>query len=129
MQFTMSEFTLQAMKNVSSYCEPVPMDSEDPLFIMYASGTTGDPTGIIHTQAGYLLYAAMTHKVKFKIHVHLAFSCKVHKPLLYFMCICTACVQLQRRRGVCQCVCPGVDHRPHVRCVWSSVQCCHNCAV
>ena len=52
------------MQEVSSTCEPVAMDSEDPLFIMYTSGTTGAPTGIIHTQAGYLLHAAMTHKVR-----------------------------------------------------------------
>ena len=51
------------MEGVASSCETVAMDSEDPLFIMYTSGTTGVPTGIIHTQAGYLLYAAMTHKV------------------------------------------------------------------
>ena len=48
------------------------MDSEDPLFIMYTSGTTGDPAGIIHSQAGYLLYAAMTHKVAI---VFLNFTC------------------------------------------------------
>ena len=54
---------IQAIEGVASSCEAVAMDSEDPLFIMYTSGTTGDPTGIIHTQAGYLLYAAMTHKV------------------------------------------------------------------
>ena len=47
----------------SAECEPVPMDSEDELFIMYTSGTTGPPTGVVHTQAGYLLYAALTHKV------------------------------------------------------------------
>lgn len=51
------------MDEALSYCEPVAMDSEDPLFIMYTSGTTSEPTGIVHTQAGYLLYAAMTHKV------------------------------------------------------------------
>ena len=54
----------QAMEEVADCCEPVLMESEDPLFIMYTSGTTGEPTGIVHTQAGYLLYAAMTHKVK-----------------------------------------------------------------
>ena len=47
----------------SPECEPVSMDSEDDLFIMYTSGTTGDPTGVVHTQAGYLLTAALTHKV------------------------------------------------------------------
>ena len=39
------------------------MDSEDGLFIMYTSGTTNKPKAILHTQAGYLLYAAATHKV------------------------------------------------------------------
>lgn len=59
------------MKEVPSYCEPVPMESEDPLFIMYTSGTTGEPTGVIHTQAGYLLYAAMTHKVRLSQSVYI----------------------------------------------------------
>ena len=54
---------LKAMMAESAECEPVPMDSEDELFIMYTSGTTGSPTGVVHTQAGYLLYAALTHKV------------------------------------------------------------------
>ena len=44
-------------------CEPVPMDSEDDLFIIYTSGATGNPIGVVHTQAGYLLNAAITHKV------------------------------------------------------------------
>ena len=43
--------------------EPVPMDSEDDLFIAYTSGTTNNPRCIAHSQAGYLLYAAFTHKV------------------------------------------------------------------
>ena len=43
--------------------DPVPMDSEDDLFIAYTSGTSSKPRLIVHTQAGYLLYAAFTHKV------------------------------------------------------------------
>ena len=43
--------------------DPVPMDSEDDLFIAYTSGTSNKPRRIVHTQAGYLLYAAFTHKV------------------------------------------------------------------
>ncbi len=43
------------------------MDSEDPLFMLYTSGSTGKPKGLIHTQAGYLLYAAFTFQVKNKI--------------------------------------------------------------
>ena len=47
--------------------EPVPMDSEDDLFIVYTSGTTSNPIHIVHSQAGYLLYAAFTHKVLLQI--------------------------------------------------------------
>ena len=39
------------------------MDSEDPLFILYTSGSTGKPKGLLHTQAGYLLYASFTFQV------------------------------------------------------------------
>lgn len=45
-------------------CEPAAMDSEDVLFLLYTSGSTGKPKGLVHTQAGYLLYAALTHRVK-----------------------------------------------------------------
>lgn len=45
-------------------CEPAAMDSEDILFLLYTSGSTGKPKGLVHTQAGYLLYAALTHRVR-----------------------------------------------------------------
>lgn len=44
-------------------CAPETMDSEEMLFLLYTSGSTGKPKGLVHTQAGYLLFAAMTHKV------------------------------------------------------------------
>ena len=56
-------YHLQAMKDQPTEFEPVPMGSEDDLFIAYTSGTTINPRRIVHTQAGYLLYAAFTHKV------------------------------------------------------------------
>ena len=53
---------------VSADCPPEEMSAEDPLFILYTSGSTGQPKGVVHTSGGYLAYAAMTHEYIFDYH-------------------------------------------------------------
>jgi acetyl-CoA synthetase len=63
------------MENAPLYCEPEPMDSEDMLFILYTSGTTGKPKGIVHNTGGYLTVAYWTAKWDFDLHDEDVFWC------------------------------------------------------
>ena len=58
----------EEMAGAAEECPAEPMKAEDPLFILYTSGSTGKPKGVVHTTAGYLLQAALTHKLVFDAH-------------------------------------------------------------
>ena len=56
------------MEHASADCDPVPVNAEHPLFVLYTSGSTGTPKGVLHTTGGYLVFVAMTHELIFDYH-------------------------------------------------------------
>ena len=55
----------EIVADASAECAPEEMNAEDPLFILYTSGSTGQPKGLKHTTGGYMVYASMTHQYAF----------------------------------------------------------------
>ncbi len=58
----------ELMEGVPAQCAPEAMDSEDLLYLLYTSGTTAKPKGIMHTTGGYLTQVAFTHRAVFDLH-------------------------------------------------------------
>jgi len=63
------------VQDQSIHCEPEQLDSEDMLFLLYTSGTTGKPKGIIHTVGGYMVYTYQTAKVVFDLQPEDVYWC------------------------------------------------------
>ena len=65
----------EALSAASDQCDPVIVNSENPLYYLYTSGSTGKPKGLIHTTGGYVTHASCVHKHAFKVDEGDVYGC------------------------------------------------------
>ena len=65
----------ELLERASPQHQAAPMAAEDPLFILYTSGSTGQPKGVLHTTGGYLVWASLTHELVFDYHAGEVYWC------------------------------------------------------
>jgi acetyl-CoA synthetase len=68
-------FWHEVIEAVTAHAPPLPVESEHPLFILYTSGTTGKPKGVVHTTGGYMVGTYLTTKYVFDIHENDTYFC------------------------------------------------------
>jgi acetyl-CoA synthetase len=107
------------VRDAPATCDPVALDSEHPLFILYTSGTTGKPKGILHTTGGYLVGVTLTTKYVFDLREEDVFWCTAdigwvtgHSYVVYGPLSCGATVVMYE----------GAPNHPHPDRFWEIVE-------
>jgi acetyl-CoA synthetase len=108
----------EEVKKVSAHCPVEKMDAEDPSFILYTSGSTNKPKGVLHTTAGYLVYASFTHQLAFNLKENDVYWCTAdvgwvtgHSYIVYGP-LCNGATTL---------IFEGVPHFPDFSRVWQVI--------